>query len=239
VSWAIAAAAVVALAVTLAARVGQTPAGSAWQPAEVVTGAGELATVHLGDGSVARLAPRSRLRILPSANERLLSLDGQAFFAVTRRPDRPFRVRTRDGDAVALGTRFEVATNGRGLRLIVLDGRVALSDSTGTAQMEVNSGEASGVVDGRLSRTSVVANRDAVGAWMGRFLAFQSTPLPRVAAEIERMYGVRVVVEDPDLYSETVSASFTDEPFRQVVGVVCDVIGGRCVVTDSMVTFRR
>jgi transmembrane sensor len=158
---------------------------------------------------------------------------------VTRRPDRPFRVRTRDGDAVALGTRFEVATNGRGLRLIVLDGRVALSDSTGTAQMEVNSGEASGVVDGRLSRTSVVANRDAVGAWMGRFLAFQSTPLPRVAAEIERMYGVRVLVEDPDLYSETVSASFTDEPFRQVVGVVCDVIGGRCVVTDSMVTFRR
>lgn len=237
-SWAVAAAAVVvAIVVGWSAR-RSLPAGG-WRPAEIVTGAGELATVHLGDGSVARLAPRSRLRILSSPNERLVALDGQAFFAVTRQSDRPFRVRARDGDAVALGTRFEVATNARGFRLIVLDGRVAVSGSAGSAATEVSGGEVAGVVDGYPLRTSAVTDDASLVAWMGRFLAFQSTPLPRVAGEIERMYGVRVVIEDSALAGETVSASFTDEPFRQVAGVVCAVIGGRCAISDSVVTISR
>jgi transmembrane sensor len=233
-SWGIAAAAVLALATAFRSRT--VSSGAAWQSTEIVTGAGELATVQLPDGSVARVGPRSRLRLIAAHDERVVSLEGHAFFAVAKRPDRPFRVRTRGGDALALGTRFDVSTQERGLRLVVVEGRVALSAKE--SQTEVSGGEAADLIDGRASRAVAVSD-PALLKWMGRFLAFQSTPLPRVAAEIERVYGVRVVLADSSLASETVSAAFTDEPFRQVAGVVCAVIGQRCTITDSVVTISR
>ena len=49
-----------------------------WGATEVVTGATELATVQLGEGSVVRLAPSSRLRVL-AGRERAVSLEGRAF----------------------------------------------------------------------------------------------------------------------------------------------------------------
>jgi transmembrane sensor len=232
--WGIAAAAILALTTVLRFRAPVT--GGGWQPTEIVTGAGELATVQLPDGSVARLGPRSRLRLIAAPHERVVSLDGHAFFAVAKRPDRPFRVQTRGGDALALGTRFDVTTRERGLRLLVVEGRVALSAKEN--QTEVGGGQAADLIDGRAS-PAVAVSDPALLKWMGRFLAFQSTPLSHVAAEIERVYGARVVLADPDLASETVSAAFTDESFRQVAGVVCAVIGQHCTITDSVVTISR
>jgi ferric-dicitrate binding protein FerR (iron transport regulator) len=236
--WSVAAAAVI-VAVTLGWSTYTRPPMGSWQPTEIVTGAGELATVQLGDGSVARLAPRSRLRMMPSHGERLVWLEGHAFFAVAKQHGRAFRVRTRGGDALALGTRFDVATHARGLRLAVLDGRVELSAGEGSKGIEVGDGQSAGLIEGRPTPATRITDRASVVAWMGRFLAFQSTPLSRVRDEIERMYGVRVVVSDSALLNETVSASFTDEPFQQTVGVVCAVIGGHCAISDSAVIISR
>jgi transmembrane sensor len=232
--WGIAAAATLAFATLMRSRTAAVD--TAWQPTEIVTGASELATVQLPDGSVARLGPRSRLRLLAAHDERLVSLEGHAFFAVMKRPDRPFRVRTPGGDALALGTRFEVSTEERGLRLLVVEGRVALSSKDNST--EVTGGETANLIDGRASAAVRVSDPDLL-KWMGRFLAFQATPLPRVAAEFEHVYGVRVVLADSSLASESVTATFTDEPFRQVAGVVCAVIGKDCTITDSVVTIGR
>lgn len=229
--WGIAAAAVfLFLRATRSGNPGEAPR---WTPTEIVTGADELATVHLPDGSVARLGPRSRLRLVDAPDERVVSLEGRAFFAVAKMPDRPFRVTTRGGDALALGTRFDVSTDERGLRLLVVEGRVALSARDN--RTEVVGGEAANLIDGRASEGIAVSD-PALLQWMGQFLAFQSTPLSHVAAEIERVYGVRVLITDSTLASETVSAAFTDETIHEVAGVVCAVIGHTCAITASAVT---
>lgn len=229
--WGIAAAAVALFAITV--RSSDPSSAPGWNPTEIVTGADELATVHLPDGSVARLGPRTRLRLVEAPDERVVSLEGRAFFAVAKMPDRPFRVRTRGGDALALGTRFDVSTDERGLRLLVVEGLVALSARDN--RTEVAGGQAANLIDGRASEGIAVSD-PALLQWMGRFLAFQSTPLSHVAAEIERVYGVRVVLTDSSLASETVSAAFTDESVHEVAGVVCAVIGHTCAITGSVVT---
>jgi ferric-dicitrate binding protein FerR (iron transport regulator) len=234
IHWGLAAAAILVIGIAVRSRTDSSSAE--WQPTEIVTGAGELATVQLPDGSVARVGPSSRMRLMAAHNERVVSLEGHAFFAVAKRPDRPFRVRTRGGDALALGTRFDVSTQERGLRLVVVEGRVALSAKEN--RTEVDGGQAADMIDGRASKAVTISDPTLL-KWMGRFLAFQTTPLPRVAAEIERVYGVRVVLADSSLASETVTAAFTDDPFRQVAGVVCAVIGQRCSITDSVVTISR
>ncbi|MGH7576103.1 MAG: DUF4880 domain-containing protein, partial [Longimicrobiales bacterium] len=90
--WAVAAAAVLVAVLNLGDR-GSPPAGA---PAEVVTGSTELATVKLGDGTVIRLAPSSRLQFAGTASPgedggREVTLDGRAFFVVAKQPaERPF-----------------------------------------------------------------------------------------------------------------------------------------------------
>jgi transmembrane sensor len=236
----LAAAAAFVLAVGLSARMRVEPATVAplaTQGAEIVTGEGELATVRLEDGTVARLAPRSRLRLYAAQHERVVSVEGHAFFAVAKNPTRPFRVRTSEGDLVALGTRFDVRSESKRLRLAVLEGRVALYARG--ERTEVGTGEGAGVQEGVPISIAKLRDLAAVTRWMRRFLAFQSTSLQTVALEIERVYGRRVVINDPSLARETVTATFTDESLEQVMSVVCTVVGVQCVVTESQVTIGR
>jgi transmembrane sensor len=205
-------------------------------PAEVVTGASELATVKLADGSVVRLAPSSRLQLAVGA-QREVTLEGRAFFAVASVPGEPFRVRTRTATAHVLGTRFELATEDDGVRLLVLEGRVSLDAPQNT--VEVSAGEQSGVRDGAASPPTPLADRAAATAWMGRFLVFQATPLRDAAAEIERLYGSRIIVADSALAGATVTATFTDRTAEDVVRVVCSVLGARCVPGEGVVTIGR
>lgn len=237
--WGVAAAATVLLAVQVATptRGPSTPAVAAAEPAVIETGNGELATVRLHDGTVVRLAPRSRLRLLRLQHERGVSVEGHAFFAVAKDPSRPFRVRTSEGDLVVLGTRFDLRTDGRGLRLAVLEGRVAVYARG--ERKEVASGEITEIRDGLSLPTLKLGNADDVTRWMRRFLAFQSTDLGTVATEIERVYGARVVIADPSLEHETVSAALTDQSLEQVMRIVCTVVGVQCTVTDSLVTIGR
>jgi transmembrane sensor len=238
--WSVAAAALLVLALQFSLRSERSDTIASTvpsQPAEVVTGGEELATFGMADGSVARVAPRSRVRIEPTDSERTVWVEGHAFFAVARDPQRPFRVRTSAGDLVALGTRFDVRTIPGGLRLVVLEGRVALYARG--ERREVGMGEAAGVDNGVPSPVEKLADPGAETRWMKRFLAFQSTDLRTVAAEIERVYGQRVVLADPALAVETVTATFTDQTLDQVVRVVCTVVGVECAVANTQVTISR
>ena len=234
--WAIAAAAAVVAVVSIRSR-SSDPGDSTpgWAATEVVTGATELATVQLGEGSVVRLAPSSRLRVL-SGRERAVSLEGRAFFAVQRMPNHPMRVHTAAGDARVLGTRFELVTNPEGLELRVIEGRVALS--TDRDRIEVGAGEESGVRNGAVSRPTRV-RPTRVATWVGTFLAFQATPLREVAREIERVYRTPVTIADSVLGAETITATFTDRPVEEVVNVVCSVLNAKCNVQSGRVRIER
>jgi transmembrane sensor len=222
--WAAAAVAVVA-AITLAALLGGRTVASPWGPSEVFTGAAEMATVQLRDGSVVRLAPASRLRVIERAGRREVSLDGRAFFAVAPMPTRPFVVTTRHGEARVLGTRFELSTDDNELRLLVVEGRVALSARN---IVEVRGGEASSVRQGLALAPTRVADPEQMERWVGRFLVFQSTPMRDVAKEVDAMYGVRLVPVDSAMARRTLTATFIDRSADQVIEVICSVVSARC-----------
>lgn len=227
--WAVAAAAVVLM---LLSPRGDENAESG-PPTEVVTGASELATVKLGDGTVVRLAPSSRLRVV-GERAREVTLEGRAYFAVTSAPDQPFRVHTQAGTANVLGTRFELATEEADLRLLVLEGRVSL-DASGNS-VEVGAGEESGIQDGMATAPAPSARGGEEPAWLGNFLVFQAMPLRDVAREIERLYGATVVVTDSSLAGTTVRAEFTDRSLEDVVDVICRVLSTRCTVEAGLVS---
>jgi transmembrane sensor len=234
--WALAVAAGLVLAFLAGSRLVNTnPGGSG---AEIVTGVSEMTTVQLRDGSVVRLAPASRLVIGSRPDGREVSLDGRAFFAIARAGGRPFRVRTRLGEARVLATRFELATREDDLELVVVEGRVALDAPANT--VEVRGGQASHVARGTATAPVAVANPDSALRWIGKFVVFQSTPLRDAAREVERIYAIDVTITDSVLAAQTVTATFTDQSAARVVGVLCSVVNARCATEgDTVIVSRR
>ena len=201
---------------------------------EFATGSAESSTVTLTDGSVVRLAPDSRLRVAARPREREVELEGRAYFAVARDPDgAPFRVVTSAGVAEVLGTRFDLQSRGDDLRLVVVEGRVALEGDG--APVVVGAGEMSRVSAGTVS-TPVGIDVGPVVAWLERFIVFQETPASEVAAELERVYGVRVEIADTTLSRHTVTGSFSDQSFADAFGKVCEVLQAACSVQGGTAT---
>jgi ferric-dicitrate binding protein FerR (iron transport regulator) len=197
-----------------------------------VTGPKETATLVLSDGSVVRLAPQSRLRIPGVSGSREVFLEGRAYFAVAKMEGYPFQVRTQAGEAVVLGTRFEVQTEGEDLRLVVLEGRVALG--SGGKQVEVGAGEVSRISRGTTTEPVRVGDVEPLVTWLERFIVFQATPLGEVARELEDTYGVRVEVTDSALAAQTVTGWYADRTFPEVFAIVCEVLQAECSIRDGV-----
>jgi ferric-dicitrate binding protein FerR (iron transport regulator) len=191
------------------------------------TGPSEMATVQLSDGSVVRLASNSKLRFVQRLTTREATLEGRAFFAVAKIPGRAFHVHTRLGDATVLGTKFELATESSELRLLVVSGRVGLAGTSN--QVEVHAGELSGVHNGTVAEPTRVPNAAKMSDWVGKFLAFQATPMREVAREIEETYGIHVVIQDSVIANRTIVGTFTDRDVRDVIDIVCSVLNAQCV----------
>jgi transmembrane sensor len=208
---------------------------SGFTPDQVVTGANETTTVTFPDGTVVRLAPDSRLRVTPGRS-RDVTLEGRAFFDVAK-VGRRFRVRTPAGDAVVLGTRFEVQATERTAQVLVLEGRVALGD--GGERVEVAAGEVSRLVQGTASRPERVPDASARVSWIGRLLVFRGTPVAQALQEIERQYGASIELRDSALGRTTITGWYADKSFEQVMQIVCSVLDRECVIGASRATIDR
>jgi ferric-dicitrate binding protein FerR (iron transport regulator) len=197
------------------------------------TGKAERAVIELRDGTVVRLGPESRLQVGDSREQREVTLTGRAFFAVASMPGRRFTIHTQAGSLTVLGTRFDVEAREQDMRLIVIEGRVAVANQDG--RTEVAAGEMSRVLDGKRLPTVPIPNAAPYVEWVGDFLAFQSTPLSEVAMEIERKYRVRVEIGDSMLAGRTITAWFTDRPLADVLRVVCLAAAAHCTVDGDRV----
>lgn len=217
-------------------RPGTTPDPRTLEADEFVTGPSELATARLSDGTVVRLAPSTRLRVSSSQSRREVWLDGKAFFAVASNSEVPFIVRTRAGDALVIGTRFQVDVTTEDLEVLVVEGNVEVGG--GQHRIQVEAGNVSRMVRGLRPEVSPVAQVGSHLDWMGSFLAFENTPLRQVAIEIENRYSMRVAIADSALARRTVTAWFGDEDPEAVLKVICRIADAHCSIRDGVASIE-
>ena len=87
------------------------PPSPVGQPERIATAIAERRSISLSDGTVVELNAHTNLAFEATATERRVRLGGgQAFFSVTKDPDRPFIVDTPLGSVRVTGTAFDVRT---------------------------------------------------------------------------------------------------------------------------------
>jgi transmembrane sensor len=212
---------------------GATPALSA---AEFVTDTAETATARLEDGSVVRLAPKSRLRVAATSSHREVWLDGEGFFAIAHDSSRPFRVRTRIGNIEVLGTRFDARVEGSKLRIVVTEGTVALT--AGKNRVLVPKGHVATVEANGIPTVEIAADPAALIEWMHDALIFQNTPLSDVARELERRYAIKVLLPDSTVATRRVTAWFAHQDAQQVLTAVCRAVDAHCTFANGIASIE-
>ena len=180
----------------------------------IETGTAATRAVALDDGSRIILDRSSRLRVAFTNSGRDVELlDGQAHFEVAKDAHRPFRVRTKSAEVIAIGTMFDVATLPTRTTVTLIEGRVNVRTITGTPQVEsrveaLTPGQQLGITgDGQLLDKKVVQIEN-VTAWQRGTIVIDDAPLPEALAEMNRYSMTRIVVLGPSLQSRRVSGTF-------------------------------
>lgn len=136
------------------------------------------------------------------ARERLVQLEGEAYFEVARDPDRPFRVASRSQVVEVLGTRFNVNSypDEPLVRTTLVEGAVKVSGGTGQRPVLLAPGEQAQWTEGNPLAVKKADIAQAV-AWKNGKFNFNHSDVATVMRELSRWYDVEVAFdgEMPDI----------------------------------------
>lgn len=216
-------AAAVALAV-VAIHFTRTPA-----PATSVATSPAPRQLTLSDGTVVQLNTGGELiEQFTAAERRVLLARGEAHFAVTKNPARPFIVHAGNVDVRAVGTAFNVHLQSAAIDVLVTEGIVQLKSSAESTPAYapvarepiplLSSGQRAVISLAPVSPATSVAVTTATAEEISRVLAWQApllrlggATLAELAREFERTSGRRVVLADPELASLRVGGRFRSD----------------------------
>lgn len=148
---------------------------------------GRLA-VNLSDGSEVLLGASSELRVPRSFGwwNRDLDLQGEAYFEVTKNPDKPFTIQGPLTTTQVLGTAFRLVASTDENLLEVTEGKVAYRLPETNQEVIVTAGQKASVETGELEKTN--AENPNYDSWKtGRF-RFENTPVMEVLNALQNYY---------------------------------------------------
>jgi len=155
---------------------------------------GETLTIQLPDGSEMILNAKSKASFDKDnwKNTRLVSLEGEAFFKVTK--GSKFTVATKNGEVSVLGTQFNVQSHNSLFEVNCYEGKVSV----------VNKNYTEILTAGKAYRNygNTPENWTFTGAeptWLTNTSSFRSIPLKYVFKELEEQYNIQINSSNIDL----------------------------------------
>ncbi len=211
----------------------------------ISTRPGSRSKVQLPDGTQVWLNSDSRLTYNQGfpADSREVQLTGEAYFDVAKDKSHPFVIHTSTVDIKVLGTSFNVKSyeNERNTETALFQGSIQVSPHNNPEQKILLKPDQKLIVqNNKLSVTGIspgpaknntdeplitlgkvhFQKKDSSATetlWMKNQLALDGAALDEVALQIERWYGVKVVITDERLKSIHYNAVFEDESLQQVL----------------------
>ena len=167
---------------------------------------GQKANMQLPDGTQVWLNSASSLTYDNTAynkKERVVDLQGEAYFEVYKDKTRPFTVKVNDISVKALGTSFNVKAypDDNNVTATLIEGSIQVSSPSQSEVLNPNEKLTIAKNNGRFTK-SVLLDTDKNISWINSQLAFEQERLEDVVKVLERMYSIQI--------------SFTSEPLKDI-----------------------
>ena len=209
---------------------------------------GQLADLTLRDGSTARIAAESKLR-LPKAfgnQMRALRLEGSATFTVSPGKEAAFHVRTPNATIKATGTVFSARAYPAEdvVTVRVREGQVTVS-AKGKERAVAAGGALAVDRDGTMKEPSAAELDEALG-WADGYFVANGRSLREVLPMLTRWYSLDVFLKDTTLFGRRVtmrarldSKADAITALESSAGLVFGYEGTTMVLTDTSVAPRK
>ncbi|MCF0062594.1 FecR family protein [Dyadobacter chenwenxiniae] len=197
--------------------------------------------IMLEDGSAVTLTPGSKI-IYPKKfpkDKREVQLMGDAFFEITKNPDKPFFVYSGKLVTRVLGTSFRIKTNseGQALEVEVVTGKVSVFENDDSFAEKSPDHQSNGVVltpnqrvtyfpESRHLMTGLVVApvKASINADESR-LVFNNIVMGSIVEALHKTYGIEIVFANDRLAECTFTGDITDLPLYEKLDLVCGSIG--------------
>lgn len=190
-----------------------------------VVAANENKQVVLPDNSHVNLRKGSKL-VYPkafAANERHVSLEGEAFFEVTHNEKQPFIIDAHCAQVKVLGTSFDVRCSKDAAFVSVVTGRVQFSDRSDKEKgVVLTPGEKGSLEDDHLSKENTNARNYLY--WETGELHFQDQPLAAVIREISQVTQDTILLDgkmSSEKQQQIISIHFNHQSTEQMLTELC------------------
>ncbi len=204
-----------------------------------ITKPGQSRIIRLADGSQLTLNYGTEVEVrLDNLTRRLRLQKGEALFDVAHDTARPFKVAVGDGEVTALGTRFEVRSDARGVAVTLLEGSVAVDRSKNREHVRLEPGDQVRFTTAApMTRRTVDA--EVVASWSTGRLRFRSTPLAEALDEVNRYSVTQIRIADPTLKGIPISGTFEVGDTASVVAALTALLPVQSRENDGQVFLRH
>ena len=162
---------------------------------------GETFKVVLSDGTEVLLNSDSRLSYptIFKGKERVVSLEGEAYFNVTKNAEHPFIVKSGNVQVRVLGTEFNICSyTPDNVRVTLIEGKVAVSDTCGLQTVEMKPGQSAQLVsDGTFVVDEV--DTETFLYWKEGFFYFDDVALVDMMKEIGKWYNIDIEFRNSEI----------------------------------------
>jgi transmembrane sensor len=176
--------------------------------------------IALPDGSTIWLNKNTKIAYPEEFNsdERVVKLEGEAFFDVVKNPEQPFKVQNKDFEVKVLGTSFNIcAYEGSKQAVVTVESGTVELRSPRYEAITLTKGEV-----GTINRSNYVlaetTNSDLnFMAWKTRKLKFDNSSVRSVCDAIKSYFGTEIIIEDKTIYNCKFTASFDEAKLQDVL----------------------
>ena len=196
--------------------------------------AGQRINITLADGTNVWLNARTTIQypITFNEKERLVKLDGEAYFDVTKDKSKPFIVQTDNYNVEVLGTQFDVnAYSETGeFETTLMSGSVKVaSASDSTQKITLKPNNKVFLQDGKLHVTAVDDYNPY--RWKEGLICFKNETFTSIMKDFEKYYGLTIQVKNKSVFKYVYTGKF-----RQTDGIDYAL---RVLQKDIKFTYQR
>ena len=217
----------------------------------IATDKGERKFFRMNDGTEIWLNSASKLKVKKGYGQehRIMSLEGEAYFSVTRNERLPLRVSVMDTEIEVLGTTFNIKAypEDNSVSTSLIEGKVKLhvSDADGRKHYVLEPGDKIEVLHDRpTSRELLNSDKDADRTskfqdikvdykkifkdnnedidllWVENKLVFNSDTFESVVKKLERWYNRTIIIVNNNIKEESFSGVFQEQTCEQVLDLL-------------------
>lgn len=185
---------------------------------EKSTHKGQKLTTNLPDGSKVTLNSNSKISYDLSFNgkERVVMLEGEAFFKITKDTLRPFKVIANGITTTALGTSFNVDSKiDEKVEVSLVSGKVSV-ENQGNKSVILYPGELAIATKSKKIEKGKFEYLDKI-AWKDGILVFNNATFTEIVDKLEDWYGVNIMVNEGVEEDFHFTAKYEDHTLREVL----------------------